>query len=137
MRCVVSPRAWHCARARRCDRICQSWRGCILLASIYRSRHRIWYHSRFGFLLLKNNAAVEEISVGVVAIDFEHFGDETASRPALHLDDHIERIADVGFNGAVRQLDAALQDTACKTSEALPCGVCVNRRQRPGMARVQ
>jgi hypothetical protein len=36
----------------------------------------------------------------MVAVDFEHFGDEAASRPALHMDDHMERVGDVGFNGA-------------------------------------
>jgi len=31
----------------------------------------------------------------MVAVAFEHFGDEAASRSALHMDDHMERVGDV------------------------------------------
>ena len=40
-----------------------------------------------------HGAVVEKISVGVVAVNFEDFGDEAASRPALDLNDDVEESA--------------------------------------------
>jgi hypothetical protein len=46
-----------------------------------------------------NCAEVEQIGVGIVAVDFEHFGNETPSWPALDLNQGIEQIANVGLDG--------------------------------------
>ncbi len=62
-----------------------------------------------------DRAEVEQVSVGIVAVDFEYFGNETSSGPSLYLDDDIKRIRNVGLDGAVRQLDTALEDAARKT----------------------
>jgi hypothetical protein len=45
-----------------------------------------------------DGAEIEEIGVGVIAVDFEDFGDESAARPSFDVDDDIERVADVCFN---------------------------------------
>jgi hypothetical protein len=37
-----------------------------------------------------DRAEVEEVRVGVVAVDFKDFGDEAASWPAFDLDDDVE-----------------------------------------------
>ena len=46
------------------------------------------------------DAVVEQIGIGVVAVDFEHLGDEPASGPSFHLHNEMQRIRDVGFDGA-------------------------------------
>jgi hypothetical protein len=37
-----------------------------------------------------DGAEIEEVGVGVVAVDFKDFGDETPPRPALDLNDYIQ-----------------------------------------------
>src|ERR1700757_579260 len=64
-----------------------------------------------------NRAEVEEVGIRIVAVDFEHFGDEASAGPELYLNDHVQRIADVGLDGKVRKLDAGLQDTGGKARE--------------------
>ena len=80
---------------------------------------------------------IEQVGVGIVAVDFKHFGDETASRAALDLNDNIQRISDIGFDGAVWQFDAALQDAACEAGEALLRGTRVDRREGSRVSGVQ
>src|SRR5208282_5520113 len=82
-------------------------------------------------------AEVEQVSVGIVALDFEYFRDEPSSRAPLDLHDHLQRISNVALDGAVRQLNAALQDTTCKARETLPRGTGVDCGESPGMSRVQ
>jgi len=38
---------------------------------------------------------IEEIGVRIVAVDFEDFRDESATRPSFNVDDDIERVTDV------------------------------------------
>ena len=80
---------------------------------------------------------VEQVGVGIVAVDLKHFGDETASGAALDLDNNIQRISDIGLDGAVWQLDAALQDAACEAGEALLRGTRVDCREGSGVSGVQ
>ena len=80
---------------------------------------------------------VEQVGVGIVAVDLKHFGDETATRAALDLQNNIQRISDIGFDGAVWQLDAALQDAAREAGETLLRGTRVDCRDRSGMSGVQ
>jgi hypothetical protein len=47
-----------------------------------------------------DDAEVEEVRVGVVAVDFQDFGDEPSSRSALDLNHDIQRITDVCFDRA-------------------------------------
>ena len=80
---------------------------------------------------------VEQIGVGIVAVDLKHFGDETASGAALDLHNNIQRISDIGLDGAVRKLDAALQDAAREAGETLLRGTRVDCRERSGVSGVQ
>jgi len=52
------------------------------------------------------------IRVGVVFIDLNNLRNKAASRTAFELDDDVERVADVGLDGTIRQFDAALQNAA-------------------------
>jgi hypothetical protein len=70
-----------------------------------------------------DRAEVEQISVGIVAVDFEHFGNETPSWPALDLNEDIEQIADVGLDGAKANVRP---DTTIATSESPRAMVLVN-----------
>jgi hypothetical protein len=47
---------------------------------------------------VKNEAVVVFIAIGIVAVDFNNFGDEAPARPSLEVHDDIYRIADVCFN---------------------------------------
>ena len=84
-----------------------------------------------------DRAEVEQIGVGIVTVDLQHFGDETASRATVDLHDHVQRIPDICLDGAIGQFDTALQDTTCKACESLLRGTRVNCGECPGMARVQ
>ena len=55
-----------------------------------------------------DGAEIEEVRVRVVTIDFEDFGNESPARPSFDMNHDVERIADVGLDGAVRQLNPAL-----------------------------
>src|SRR5580700_9625828 len=85
----------------------------------------------------EHRAVVEQVRVRVVSVDKEDFGNVSASRPALDMDDHIERIRDVCLNGAIRDVYSALQNTACETGEALLRRVCMDGGQRAGVPSVQ
>jgi hypothetical protein len=73
-----------------------------------------------------DGAEVEKVGVGIVAVDFENFGDESSAGSSLDVDYNVERIGDVRLNLTVRQLDAALQNTTGKASQALLGGTRVN-----------
>jgi hypothetical protein len=52
------------------------------------------------------------------------------------MDNDVQRIADVRFDGAVRKFHAALQNTAREASEALLRGTGVNSGKRTGVAGI-
>ena len=84
-------------------------------------------------MAVENATVAVFILVGIVALDFHDFGDEASPGAAFEMHDDVERIADVGLNGAVREVHAALQDAAGKSREALPRGGGVNRRKTAGV----
>ena len=45
-----------------------------------------------------NRAVIEEISVGIVGVDFQHFRDVPTPRPALNLNHDLERVGDVALD---------------------------------------
>ena len=48
------------------------------------------------------------ISVGIIAVDFDDFGDETPTGTAFEVHNDVYGVADIGFDRAVRQIDATL-----------------------------
>ena len=56
-----------------------------------------------------------QIGVCVEAVYFEDFGDEAKAGAPFNLNDNVERISDVGFDGPVRKFDIALQNTTCES----------------------
>lgn len=92
-----------------------------------------WNHLRS----LKYRTAVEPIGVWIVSPDFNHFRDGSAAWAALDVDDNVQRIGDAALNGAIRNLDAALQDTTGKARKSFARRVRVNGRNRAGVARVE
>lgn len=78
-------------------------------------------------LSLVNRAVVEEIGVGIVAVDFQYFGDVPPSRPALNLDHDMKRVGDVALDSSIREFDTALQDATGEPSKPLLCGIRVQR----------
>src|SRR5229473_8440652 len=85
----------------------------------------------------EHHAVVEQVRIRVVSVDQEDFGNVSASRPALDVDDDIEGIGDVGLDGPIGELHAALQNTACEACEALLRGVRMDGGQRAGVPGVQ
>ena len=49
-------------------------------------------------MAIENEAVVVFIAIGIVAVDFDDFGDEAPTRPALEVHDDIHRITDIRFN---------------------------------------
>ena len=88
-------------------------------------------------LPLVDRAVVEEIGIGVVIVDFEDLGDIAAPRPTLNLNHDMEGVADIALDGAVRQLDAALQNAAREAGEALSGRVGVDGGQCPRVACIE
>src|SRR5690242_10151238 len=90
-------------------------------------------------LLLRqeHGAVVEQVGIGVVSVDEENFGNVSASRSALEMDNDIERIGDVGFNRAIGEVHAALQNATGEPRQPLLSRVCVNRAKRSGVSGVQ
>jgi hypothetical protein len=80
---------------------------------------------------------IEQVRIRIVAVDFEDFGNESPARPSFDMNHDVDRIADVRFNGAVRQLNAALQNATREPRQALLGGTGVNRGQRSGVAGVE
>ena len=78
----------------------------------------------------EHRTVIEEVSIRVVSVDEQDFGNVSASRAALDVDDDIQRIGDVGFDGSVREINAALQNTTGEAREALVRGVRMNGGQR-------
>src|SRR5882757_7561388 len=87
-------------------------------------------------MAVENATVAVFILVGIVALDFHDFGDASAGA-AFEMHDDVERIADVGLNGAVREVHAALQDAAGKSREALPRGGGVNGGKTAGVSGVE
>ena len=77
-------------------------------------------------MTIENEAVVEFIAIGIVAVDFHDFRDEAPARPAFEVHDDVHGITDIGLHGAVRQVHAALQNAARKAGEALFCGRGMN-----------
>src|SRR5258705_1441153 len=84
-----------------------------------------------------DSAKVEKVSVGIVTVDLEDFGNESSPRPAFELDEDVQRIADIGFDRPVREIDAALQNTTREASEALLRGTRMDGRKGASVGRVQ
>jgi len=51
---------------------------------------------------IENETAVVFITVGIVAVDFHDFGNEAPSGAAFEVDDDINGITDVAFDGPIR-----------------------------------
>ena len=80
---------------------------------------------------------IKKVGIGIVAVDFKNFGDVPTPRPALDLNHDMQAVADIALDGAVRQLDTTLQDTAREARKPLFRGACVDGGNRPRMARIQ
>ena len=55
-----------------------------------------------------DRAEVEPIGIGIVAVDFKDFGNETVAGTALDLNHDVERVTDICFDRSVRKLYSAL-----------------------------
>src|SRR6185437_9411889 len=81
----------------------------------------------------KNRREVVPIVLGVVAANFEGFGDEPLPWPALQLNEYVHGIGDIALNRAIGQFDSTLENAACETRQGLDSRACVDRRERPGV----
>ena len=68
--------------------------------------------------------------------NLENFGNEAHARPALDLDNDVERLGDVRLDGSVRNLDATLQDTSREARDALNRRVGMDSGKCPAVAGV-
>jgi hypothetical protein len=86
---------------------------------------------------LVDGAVIEQIGVGIVAVDFHHFGDIAPPRPTLDLDHNLKRIGNVALDGAERDVDTTLEHATGKPGKALFGGIGMNGRERTRVAGVQ
>ena len=57
---------------------------------------------------------------------FEHFGYKALCVTPLDMDEEMDGVGDVGFDGLVRELDPALEDATGKPGKGLGRGIGVN-----------
>ena len=59
------------------------------------------------------------VQIGIVAIDFDHFRNKAPAWSPFELDDHVQRVPDVGLNSSIGQVNSALEDATGESCEAL------------------
>ena len=69
---------------------------------------------------LVDYAEVILVQIGIVAIDFDHLRKIASAWSPFELHDNIHRIADVGLDRFIGQVNSALEEATGKTREALP-----------------
>jgi hypothetical protein len=74
---------------------------------------------------IENEAVVELIAIGIVAVDFHDFGDEAPTGAAFEVHHDVDGITDVGLDGSIWQVHPALQNAAREAGQGLSCGSCV------------
>ncbi|MGC2104806.1 MAG: hypothetical protein WA647_06850, partial [Candidatus Acidiferrum sp.] len=67
-----------------------------------------------------NYSEVVLVQIGIVAIDFDHLGNKAPAWSSFELHDNIHRIADVGLDRFIGQVNSALEEATGETREALP-----------------
>ena len=80
-------------------------------------------------MMVENKAVAVFIAIGIVAMNFHDFGDEAPARAAFEVHNDVDGVTDVRFDGAVRQVHAALQNTARESGKALLGGRGMDRRK--------
>jgi hypothetical protein len=73
----------------------------------------------------------------VVPANFENLRDKPSPKPAVDLNDHVQRICDIALDGGIRNFDATLQHAGGESRYPLSCGVGVNGRYRPTVTRIE
>ena len=74
-------------------------------------------------MTIENEAVVEFIAIGIVAVDFHDFGDEAPAGAAFEMYNDIYGISDIGFDGAKAKVSP---ETTIATSESPRAMVLVN-----------
>ncbi len=80
----------------------------LALVDSYESAFEVLLEERGLDLGRKDGRKIVAVQVGVVTANLQDLRNESSSWPAFELNDDVERIADVGLDGAIRQFDAAL-----------------------------
>jgi hypothetical protein len=62
----------------------------------------------------EHGAVVEQVRVRIVTVDEENFGNVSAARPTLDMDDNVKRVGDIGLDGSKAKVRPA---TTMATSE--------------------
>jgi len=62
-----------------------------------------------------NRGEVEQIGIGIVTVDFKHFGNKAATGTSFDLNDHVEGVADIGFNRSKAKVNP---ETTIATSDS-------------------
>jgi hypothetical protein len=70
-----------------------------------------------------DHGEVKQVGVRIITIDFKNFGNEASSGTTFDLHNHVERIADIGLNGAKANVNP---DTTMATSDSPRAMVVVN-----------
>ena len=60
------------------------------------------------------------VALGIESSDFKNLRNVSSSWAAFELDDDVERIADVGLDRFIGQVNSALEEATGETREALP-----------------
>ena len=69
---------------------------------------------------LIDDAEVVLVQIRIVAIDFDHLGNKAPAWSPFELHDDAKRISGIGLNGAVGQVNSALEDATGESCEGLP-----------------
>ena len=68
---------------------------------------------------LVDYAEIVLVQIGIVTIDFDHLGNKAPAWSPFELHDNIHRIADVGLDRFIGQVNSALEDATGESCETL------------------
>src|ERR1035441_10723295 len=83
---------------------------------------------------LEDRLYQETLGVPVVSTKRQHLADDPVARLTLYMDDEIDSFSDLRFGVGEGGLHVVAHDQIGETAEGFLCRVCMNRRQRTGMA---
>jgi len=84
-----------------------------------------------------NLVKVVSVSFRFISTNLKNFGNKSRPRPALDLNDDIQRVRDVRLDYSVWHLDATLQDTSREARDALSRRIGVDGTKSPAVTGVQ
>jgi hypothetical protein len=87
--------------------------------------------------ILVNKIVFEFVEIGVEATERQGLGHSALTRSAFYMNDYVQRLGNVCFEGDIGDFNPALQDTSTESRNALGSGIGVDGRNGSAVTRVE